>query len=77
MRHSSLGALWADSEEDGTSGGRLLIRFLVEVLKSLCVGLDREGRTATDVNGQTRKDPELKTSSRAGTTKERGKGSSN
>ena len=52
MRHSSLGPLWADSEEDGTSGRRLLIRFLVEVLKSLCVWLDWEGRGSTDVNAR-------------------------
>ena len=55
----------------------MLICFLVEVLKSLCVGLDWEGKASTDVNGQSRKDAELKTSSWAGTTKELGKGSSN
>lgn len=77
VRHRSPGAFWAEGKEEGTACGRLSIHFLVEVLKSPCVRLDWEGGASTEVNGQTRKHAVLKTSSRAGTTKELGKGSSN
>ena len=59
VRHRSPGAFWADGKEEGTAGGRLLIHFLGEVLKSLCVRLDWEGGASTEVNGQTRKHAEL------------------
>ncbi|CAI9164011.1 unnamed protein product [Rangifer tarandus platyrhynchus] len=52
------------------------MHILAEVLKSLCVRLDWEGGASTEVDGQTRKHTELKTSSWAGSTKELGKGSS-